>query len=78
METIYIAPNSTSFTLARWLLLKRKINQQEFKEYCRKNKEELIKIIYDFGFIIKERDKKAAYEPKGSQLFDDIDDELLD
>jgi len=71
METIYVSENTTPFYLARWLFLKKKISQKEFKEYVNMSKEELINILCDFNFKIKFRGQdKVVFEPTGSQLFD--------
>jgi len=71
VETIYISKTTNAFYLARWLFLKKKITQLEMFEYGKKSKEELIKIICDFGFKVKEREKREAeYTPTDSDLLD--------
>jgi len=71
METIYVSDDSTPFSLARWLLLKKKINQKEFAELIKLSKKELITKINDYGYQVKVRGRKYTnYDPSGSELFD--------
>ena len=71
METIYVSDTTDNFFLARWLFLKKRITQSEMIEYAKKSREELIKLINDYGFKVKIRNaEKPVYQPTGSELFD--------
>ena len=71
METIYINEKTDNFYIARWLWLKKRITQSEMIEYAKKSRDELITLLYDYGFKVKvSGEKKAKYEPASAQLFD--------